>query len=64
MMRRHVSIMLDEEHVIRWELGFLALGLNIGRQMALQGITEWPELVHADPAHFGGWRLIFAWPES
>jgi hypothetical protein len=61
--RRYVSITLDEEHVVRWELGFQVLGIQIGRLMAIHDIEEWPELVHVEGLAWG-WELVFAWPEQ
>jgi hypothetical protein len=62
MTRRYVSIMIDEELIIRWELGFYALGRELARHIALHSLTEWPELVHAEREAYG-WKLVFAWPE-
>jgi hypothetical protein len=62
MRRRYVTIPIDEEFVIRWELGFCLLGELLAYEVALHDLDEWPELVHARRDTYG-WRLVFAWRE-
>jgi hypothetical protein len=63
MCRRYVTIPLDERLVVEWPMGFCLLGVLLAYEVALHGLDEWPELVHAQREAYG-WRLVFAWREQ
>jgi hypothetical protein len=57
---RYVEILLGDEVVARWELGFCLLGELLAYEVALHDLDEWPELAHARREPYG-WRLVFVW---
>jgi hypothetical protein len=60
---RYVSIPLDERLVVEWPMGFYLLGELLAYEVALHGLDEWPELIHARREPYG-WRLVFVWRDQ